>query len=98
MGRPAGRAENISACGTSCRELLSIMTRRPDSGTWWLHPGSVFGIAGLLIAIAAYFISESNYRSYWRTPKFFDLSALEITLACVAVFVFGAFLGQTLIS
>ena len=98
MARPAGRAESISACGTSCRKVPSTMTHRPDSGTWWLHPGSVFGISGLLIASAAYFISESSYRNYWRTPKFFDLSALETTLACVAVFVFGALLGQALIS
>src|SRR5260370_29405016 len=68
-------------------------THRPDSGIWWLHPGSVFGMSGLLIAMAAYVIPESIYKNYWRTPKFFDLAALEVSVACVAVFVFGTILS-----
>ncbi len=74
------------------------MTRRLDSGIWWLHPAFVFGTAGVVIAIAAYVIPESTYRAYWRMPKFFDLRALEITFACVAVFIFGALLGTAFMS
>src|SRR5258706_444106 len=74
------------------------MTRRIDSGIWWLHPAFVFGTAGVVIAIAAYVIPESTYRAYWRMPKFFDLRALEITFACVAVFIFGALLGTAFMS
>jgi len=69
------------------------VTHRSDSGIWWLHPGCVFGVSGLLIAIAAYVIPESIYKNYWRTPKFFDLTALEVSVACVAVFVFGTILS-----
>src|SRR5258706_3951956 len=74
------------------------MTGRLDSGIWWLHPAFVFGTAGVVIAIAAYVIPESTYRAYWRMPKFFDLRALEITFACVAVFIFGALLGTAFMS
>lgn len=70
------------------------MTRSASSGIWWLHPATLFGAAGTLIGLAAYITPESMYRTYWRTPKFFDLSALEVTLACVAVFVFGAVLSS----
>ena len=74
------------------------MTSRVDSSIWWLHPACVVGTSGLLIGSAAYVIPESIYRNHWRTPKFFELSALEVTLACVAVFVFGAVLSQAFIS
>ena len=74
------------------------MTCRLDSSIWWLHPACVVGTSGLLIGTAAYAIPESIYRSHWRTPKFFELGALEVTLACVAVFVFGAVLSQAFIS
>lgn len=74
-------------------------TSRPVSGgIWWLHPASIFGVAGCLIGIAAYFIPESTYRDNWRTPKFFDAEALGITFACVAVFVFGALLSSQYLS
>jgi len=74
------------------------MTSRLDSSIWWLHPACVVGTSGVLIGAAAYAIPESIYRSHWRTPKFFELGALEVTLACVAVFVFGAVLSQAFIS
>ena len=64
-----------------------------SSGIWWLHPALPFTVAGVGISISAYLIPESTYLIYWRTPKFFDWSALEITLLCVAVFVFGSLLG-----
>src|SRR6202047_4965011 len=59
----------------------------------WLHPAFPFGTAGLLIGVLAYLIPESMYRTYWRTPKFFGLDGLEVTLAAVAVFTFGTILG-----
>ena len=74
------------------------VTREFDSGIWWLHPGVVFGSAGVFLAFAAYLIPEATYRDFWRTPKFFDQGALGVTLACVAVFAFGAFLGQAFLS
>src|SRR5579863_2864064 len=74
------------------------MIQRSDSGVWWLHPAWVVGTSGLLIAAAAYALPESIYRQYWRTPKFFELASLEVTVACVAVFVFGALLGQAFMS
>jgi hypothetical protein len=63
------------------------------SGIWWLHPAAIFGIAGTGIGAAAYLLPEETYRTYWRTPKFFDGQALEVTLLCVAVFVFGSVCG-----
>lgn len=70
------------------------MTRPRTSRIWWLHPVFVFATAGTSIGIAAYAIPESVYRQYWRTPKFFGLPALEITLGCVAVFVLGVLLSS----
>ncbi len=65
---------------------------------WWLHPGYLLGCSTSLIAIAAYVIAEDRYRSYWRTPKFFDLEALLISLACAAVFAAGSLLGSQLMA
>jgi oligosaccharide repeat unit polymerase len=74
------------------------MTSRPDSSIWWLHPACVVATSGVLIGTAAYAIPESIYRNHWRTPKFFELGALEATLACAAVFVFGAVLSQAFVA
>src|SRR5882762_2407794 len=68
------------------------MTRQAPS-VWWLHPAFPFGAAGMLIGVLAYGIPESMYQTYWRTPKFFGLDGLEVTLAAVAVFTFGTILG-----
>jgi hypothetical protein len=57
---------------------------------WWLNPAILFSACAVPIGIAAYLIDESFYRSFWRTPKFFDMNALLATLACLAVFSFGA--------
>src|SRR5260370_36554499 len=72
--------------------------RQRAAGIWWLHPAFVFAAAGVVISIAAYIISESTYRAYWRTPKFFDEEALRITLFCVMVFEFGSLCGTRLAS
>lgn len=61
---------------------------------WWLHPAAIFGIAGPLIGVIAYALPESTYRTYWRTPKFFTLESLEITIACASVFIFGSILSS----
>jgi oligosaccharide repeat unit polymerase len=63
----------------------------------WLHPAFVFAAAGVVIGICAYAIPESMYRTYWRTPKFFDAEALQVTLLCVVVFTLGSFCGTRLI-
>ena len=73
------------------------MNPRPAS-VWWLHPAFVFSCAGIVIGFSAYAISEQTYLESWRTPKFFDLNALIVTLACVAVFVFGALLSGKLVA
>jgi hypothetical protein len=60
---------------------------------WWLNPAYVAGLMGALLALAAFIIPESMYRTYWRTPKFFDVTALRMTLACVGMFTCGAMAG-----
>jgi oligosaccharide repeat unit polymerase len=72
------------------------MIRSTRSSIWWLNPACVFTVAGVGISAAAYAIPESIYRTYWRMPKFFDGSTFEITLFCVAVFVFGSMVGARL--
>jgi hypothetical protein len=72
------------------------MIRPTRTGIWWLHPAFAFTAAGVGISTAAYSIPESTYRIYWRMPKFFDASAFQITLLCVAAFVFGSALGTRL--
>ena len=97
-GPPGWQSRKYFCGGANCRKEIISMTSRVDSSIWWLHPACVVGTSGLLIGAAAYAIPESIYRNHWRTPKFFELSALEVTLACVAVFVFGAVLSQTFMS
>jgi fluoride ion exporter CrcB/FEX len=60
---------------------------------WWLNPAWVAGIMGALLTLAAFIIPDSMYRMYWRTPKFFDATALRMTLACVGMFTCGAMAG-----
>ncbi len=66
------------------------------TGIWWLHPAAVFTAAGVGVSIAAWYIPETTYRQYWRTPKFFDAYAFQAALACVAVFGLGSLLGARL--
>jgi hypothetical protein len=73
------------------------MHPRQINGLWWLHPAVPFAAAGIGISAAAHLIPESMFRTYWRTPKFFDGRALELTLLCVAVFVFGSLCGAAII-
>ncbi len=67
------------------------MTRERE--LWWLNPAYVAGIMGGLLTLAAFLIPESMYRTYWRTPKFFDTAALRMVLACVGMFTCGAMAG-----
>lgn len=60
---------------------------------WWLNPAWVVGVMGVVVALAAYLVPESMYRTYWFTPKFFESGPLWTTLACVGVFTFGAAAG-----
>jgi oligosaccharide repeat unit polymerase len=46
--------------------------------------------------VAAYFISESDFRYFWRTPKLFGLADLKIGLYTVGAFLSGA-MGITLL-
>jgi len=72
------------------------MVNQRNPGIWWLHPSAVFSVAGIGIGLAAYMVPENMYRTYWRTPKFFEGTALDLTLFCVAAFVFGSFCGSKL--
>jgi len=60
---------------------------------WWLNPAYVAAIMGGLLTLAAFVIPDSMYRTYWRTPKFFDATALRMVLACVGMFTCGAMAG-----
>jgi hypothetical protein len=60
---------------------------------WWLNPAYIVGLMGGLLTLAAFIIPESMYRTYWRTPKYFDANALRMVLACVGVFTCGAMAG-----
>src|ERR1043166_5323239 len=71
---------------------------RRSLSIWWLHPGAPFATAGIAIALAAYWIPESVYRTNWRTPKFFDLKGLWTTLACCVVFALAALLATWFLS
>jgi hypothetical protein len=79
-------------------QRLHSKLRPATRGIWWLHPAALFAVAGCGVGIAAYLLPESTYRTLWRTPKFFDAPALEVTFACVAVFVFGALLSSKYLS
>ena len=71
---------------------------QPLRGIWWLHPAALFGAAGVAIGLSAYLIPESTYRMYWRMPKFFGPQGLWVTLACCAVFMFGALLSSRFVT
>lgn len=57
---------------------------------WWLNPAWVAGLMGLIVSVGAYAIPEPMYRTFWRTPKFFDGYFLALSLGMTAAFVLGA--------
>src|SRR5712671_6201166 len=76
---------------------MGMRRRSPDMvrerELWWLNPACIVGIMGGLLTLAAFIIPESMYRTYWRSPKYFDANALRMVLACVGVFTCGAMAG-----
>ncbi len=65
---------------------------------WWLHPAAIFGIATTGLGFATYWVPASTYRDFWRTPKFFDVSALYLTLAVGFFFALGALVTSAYLS
>ncbi len=61
---------------------------------WWLNPAWVVGVMGAILTAAAFLIPESMYRTYWRTPKYFDEGAVRMMLAFVGIFACGAMAGS----
>src|SRR5271157_4923408 len=61
-----------------------------SSQLWWLNPAWVAGLMGLIVSVGAYAIPEALYRTFWRTPKFFDGYFLALSLGMTAMFVLGA--------
>jgi hypothetical protein len=70
--------------------MIALPHERDCLTLWWLNPAILFCATGLPIGIAAYLLDESFYRGFWRTPKFFDMNTLLITVACIVAFGFGA--------
>lgn len=64
------------------------------TGAWWFHPALALGCPAIVVAIAAYTTPPETYDFYWKTGKFFDSHALFAVLACIAMFGFGAVVGQ----
>lgn len=73
------------------------MTERAPS-IWWMNPAYVVVSFSVVLGFAAYLYDEQTYRANWRTPKFFDLHALLVTLACAAVFAIGSLLSSRLMN
>ncbi len=57
---------------------------------WWLNPCWPF--AGMLLTslAAAYWISESDFNQFWRTPKYFRWTECKIVLYIISAFLAGA--------
>jgi oligosaccharide repeat unit polymerase len=49
---------------------------------------------GLLVSLGAYATPEPMYRTFWRTPKYFDGQSLLLSLGLTAAFVLGAILAM----
>jgi oligosaccharide repeat unit polymerase len=62
---------------------------------WWLNPAKISAVMGVIVALGAYLVPESTYRTFWYTPKFFDTQQLWITLACIAAFSSGAWASSS---
>ena len=60
---------------------------------WWLNPSIAFSIPAVVAGVAAYETETSGYLSFWRTPKYFDLSCLGLLLGVVVTFVCGCVMG-----
>ncbi len=60
---------------------------------WWLNPAWIGGGMGVLVSVAAYYVPDQMYRTYWRMPKFFGGEQFLLCLACVAAFVLGSLAG-----
>lgn len=68
---------------------------RPNNvqAVWWLNPAVAFGVPSILAGFAAYITGSNDYLYFWRTPKYFDLSALGLLFAAVIIFGCGCLFG-----
>ena len=68
---------------------------RPNNvqAVWWLNPAVAFGVPSVLAGFAAYITGSNDYLYFWRTPKYFDLSALGLLFAAVIIFGCGCLFG-----
>ena len=60
---------------------------------WWLNPAVALGMPAVAAGVAAYITESNDYQYFWPTPKYFDLSCLELLLAAVIVFGCGCLFG-----
>jgi len=66
-----------------------------DRELWWLNPAWVSAVMGVIVALGAFLIPDSMYRTYWYTPKFFNAHELWITLACIGMFSLGSWASSS---
>jgi hypothetical protein len=60
---------------------------------WWLNPAVALSVPAVIAGVTAYNTDSSGYQSFWRTPKYFDLSSLGLLLGVVIIFVLGCVIG-----
>lgn len=70
----------------------SIRVKQP-LGTRFLHPAFLSVAAGILPALMAMSIKDSNFRILWRTPQFITRSDLNLAIALAAIFTVGVIMG-----
>jgi hypothetical protein len=79
------RRERRLAGGQPLREL-----RITEFSPWWLRPEWAAALTLLPATLLAWRLDASEFRTVWRTPKFFNSSHAFITLALFGAFAIGA--------
>ena len=75
------------------QKVTAIAKPSDNSGVWWLHPSVAFSLPVVIAGMTAYGTAASSYLTFWRTPKYFDLSCLALVFGIVLVFAAGSLLG-----
>ena len=68
----------------------------PAKAVWWLRPTWSVAVIVVPTSVAALMIPAQDYLANWRTPKYFDASALASILAAVAALIFPSLIVRTL--
>ena len=73
------------------------MTRRVSRPIWWISPVAIALLVGGLSLIPTSFISDTEFRALWRSPRVLDNHTLAMFGSGVLVLALSALIGMSVV-